>query len=483
METPPSKASRFRPLLVHVGYLAVFFPIFSVFTQTGLRTLGPGVEAGLAFVGANLFVAALQWWLRKTEASTPTSPLSLLIHNAAFFTERLFNLAAAAWFVFLVVTIGFALFMYQFLFFWLCIVWFVGVSVVLIYTARTKKIYAQEDPLQVAQVKGIFWPYILVFIVAILAGFLSLPGVQQALHYQSARVTGEVPAESVSATYISENADYCDFYEKMPFGNQYELCKLRYYENKQIYTSDPIDCSIMSEDYPLLIESCTHLQTVQTAIQTRNSDSCSLVEGTLHYPLCIGQFPQTKVWEKGCAVITRQVMVEGKPADALVGGRCLTGANANLVLPRSTMGYGQCGEWKHTEAGYDRVCERLDAAGNYSMPPAPVWFTSSGILSERDVAYLTGIGVNPNATDAFGRTMLVIFMRNMWQLDSGIEFLPAEQLPAIVERELEPLKRLLNLGVDPNIEDATERNAFEHAQEIENEVLRARILELLEQGA
>jgi|GEM_PF-5152444 len=479
MESSSSLPPRVRFVLMHLGYLLLFTPFFLVLaTVFSASADDSAVQLVAIFVGANVFSLFLQRWLKSEENKIPTSPLSLLVHNASFFTQKLLNLAALAWTAYLVLTVGFALFMYQFLFLCLFVAWFFGTALVLVYTARTKKVYAQSGSLPTAQAERTFWPYILVFIFVGLALLLSLPGVRGMLKYQyAAQVTGAVPGGSVSATYISADTSNCDFYKGEPYGNRYEFCKLEKYDTEQIYTSEPLDCSDMGE----YADHCNRLHMIQTAIQTQDSNLCTSLQGTAQYARCIGQFPQSTVWNDGCKTIMSKAVAGKGPAEDLLKGRCLTKGNANLTLPQQAKGYGSCGDWEYHEAGYERRCEELAKTGDPDNPHSPVWFTYSGILSERDIAYLESIGANPNNVDAFGRTILVIFIRNMIQLDRGVDLLPNRHLSSILEKELEPLRRLMQFGVDPHLEDATERDALESAQDIRNEAFRTRILEIMGQ--
>jgi len=457
-------------LLAHLAYLALFFPLAIIIL--------PGTTGGfmlIAFAGVNVFCAFLQWILRVREMN-PVSPLSLLIHNGVIFTRRLLTVASIAWITFFILTVGFISFIYSFLIFSLFLVWYIGGIIVLIHTARTKNIYtsSKDSTIPQPQVTGIFWPYILFFVALGIAFLLSMSSVRQmiSLSYQF-YIKGEIPV-AIVADYINENTN-CDSYDKNT--NSYATCKIGQYTTEGIYKSGLLDCSNMY----VYDKDCLHLQVVQSAIAKQDSNLCNSLKDTNQFPICIGQFPQSSVWQSGCAAIMSKVLNESRNLESqIIAGRCLTQANADLTVPRSDFGR-LSNSWSKYEVPYKENYIKLKRTTDIYSPQAPVWFTNWGEIDKKTTDYLKSIHADPNNTDDFGRTALVLFINHLsYLVDSTVSQLPERQQPQVIEKELEPLKILIDFGVDPSKRDLIGKNSFDHAQEIDNELLRKRVIEIMQ---
>ncbi len=60
-----------------------------------------------------------------------------------------------------------------------------------------------------------------------------------------------------------------------------------------------------------------------------------------------------------------------------------------------------------------------------------------------------------------------------------MEKLPEKQRRQVLEEQLQPLKRLVKFGVDPNIKDLNGYNALDYAKFIKNPELLSHTLEIL----
>ncbi len=283
-------------------------------------------------------------------------------------------------------------------------------------------------------------------------------------------------AATKTTNYLAENAS-CDSYTKNTYN--YGNCKLQEYSTKTVYTSDPIDCSEMY----VYADDCARLQIVQRAIKTKESNLCNSLQDTNQFPLCIGQFPDTAVWEQGCKTVMDTVLTKGNFAPQLVTGRCLTRANANLTVSRSGLGR-IFDSWGEYEDSYRQHYAELGRTNDIYAPQAPVWFTNWGTLDSDTADYLTSINADPNNTDDFGRTAAVLFVEHLSYLVSNRidQFAPDEQ-GAAVDKELEPLKILIRFGVDPEKKDIMQLSAADYASRIENDILRRGVLDLFGSGS
>ncbi len=457
--------------LTHVAYLALVFPLFIFSIPSTIK-----VSIPISFAVANVFCVFVQWLMRIGETS-PVSALSLLAHNGMIFTRRLFTAAGVGWLVFLVLTAGFALFAYASLISLLFLTWYVGGIIVLIYTARTKKIYAvpNDGTNQPTPIVGVFWPYILLFVAFGAAVLFSIPLTRQMTSYAyQFYIMGEIPVSSV-ANYINEETN-CDAFEKDT--HNYASCKLAQYASEGIYKRESLDCT----DMYVYDDDCARLQAIQRARVNEDSSVCKSLHGTNQFPLCIAQFPQSAVWKSACDEIMNRVLKEsGNFAPQLVVGRCLTRENANLTVSRSGLGR-LFDSWGEYEVPYKENYLSLQRTTSIHSPHAPVWFTEWGAIDEQTTKYLESINANPNNTDDFGRTALVLFMNHLsYLVDGTVSQLPTRQQPQVVEKELAPLRALIAFGVNPSQRDLIGKNAFDHAQEIQNDVLRDKVIEIMQQ--
>src|SRR3989344_621854 len=275
----------------------------------------------------------------------------------------------------------------------------------------------------------------------------------------------------------------CDTYE--PNSNMYATCRLEIISKETIFSDEPITCDNMY----VYEDNCLHLQTVQKARMTKDPSACTAIgptfgnQPTSEFAMCIGQFPGSNEWKKGCAAIEESVRgygnVAGNTTSILVRSRCLTKDTADIQYPGSGNGHSPFDRYGDT---YKAHSEALGRDGIYN-PYAPAWFDELRGWTKKDYDYLKSIGADPNATDDFGRTALVLEIQERLYLndyiDQNFDNLPRAKQPAAAEKGVENMKLLIGVGTDPRKEDILHLSAIDYASQLRNDIFRQKALEVL----
>ena len=261
--------------------------------------------------------------------------------------------------------------------------------------------------------------------------------------------------------YESFTEQECSIYT--PNTHMYASCKLREIASKTIYSNESISC----ENMYVYGDKCKRLQIVQEAIQKDDSKKCTKLytkRNGAEFALCISQFMNSNEWIDGCKKLNRNT---SNNSYYLVSSKCLTSSNVNITLPGSIKG----------PSNFDYY--------NYKSPHySPAWFDQLRVLAKSDFDYLKNINANPNLTDDYGRTALIIEIQERLYLNDSLihdfDSLSKKEQPRAAEKATETMKLLIEFGVDPNKKDQIDKSAIDYAQDIKNDIFREKALNILQ---
>ncbi|HEY4527066.1 MAG TPA: ankyrin repeat domain-containing protein [Candidatus Paceibacterota bacterium] len=404
----------------------------------------------------------------------------------------------------LVLTAGFIFFAWWGLLYHGHVVWVIGVAVVLVHASfKYQPATALVTP---SLAPSSNWKKLIRTIPLILVAFLSLfiwSSQWIVVSKVLARSTGNEAFCYLPSLRVSEDtlhswlrvclpqSNYAAYAEKEKDCSAYTLdthmyasCKLGQYQKEGIYGTEPISC----ENMYVYGDSCRGLQVTQRALQAKDPAICDEIAPTTgtpsgRYALCVGHFPNSPQWSKGCnqiqSLISSNGSVGGNMSDMLITGRCLTTQNADLSLSGSGKGKDPFDRYGVAYKEHYRTLNRTD----FYSPRSPAWFEKLRSWTKKDYDYLTSIGADPNAVDDFGRTALILEIQDRLYLNDylihNFDDLPKEQQTAAAEEAVQTMKLLIEFGTDPKKEDILHLSALDYASQIRNDVFREKALEVL----